>query len=178
MEIERKFLIKELPENLDQYTCIHMEQAYLCTEPVVRVRKENDDYVMTYKGSGLLQREEANLPLTKESFEHLSKKADGLVIKKDRYVIPLDDPDFSLRAFVAQGITPKAAALMTKDLGLKIELDIFKTPSGLIMAEVEFPNVETARAFVKPSWFGEDVTNNKAYHNSNMSKGGEVFSAE
>ena len=178
MEIERKFLIKELPTDLEKYTCLHLEQAYLCTEPVVRVRQENNEYYMTYKGSGLMAREEANLPLTKESYEHLAEKADGLVIKKDRYVIPLADPDFSLRAFVAQGISPKAAATMVKDLTLHIELDIFKSPKGLIMAEVEFPNIETARAFVKPTWFGEDVTNNKAYHNSNMSKGGEIFKAE
>ena len=44
MEIERKFLIKKLPENLTQYPCRTIEQAYLCTEPVVRIRKDNDDY--------------------------------------------------------------------------------------------------------------------------------------
>ena len=40
MEIERKYLIKKLPEDLAQYPHMEMEQAYLCTEPVVRVRKE------------------------------------------------------------------------------------------------------------------------------------------
>ena len=38
MEIERKYLIKKLPEDLAQYPHMEMEQAYLCTEPVVRVR--------------------------------------------------------------------------------------------------------------------------------------------
>ena len=38
-EIERKFLIKELPENLNQYKCHSMVQGYLNTSPVVRVRK-------------------------------------------------------------------------------------------------------------------------------------------
>lgn len=175
MEIERKFLIKEMPSDLDTYECLKMEQAYLCTEPVVRVRRENDEYYMTYKGKGLLAREEANLPLTKEAFEHLAPKADGIVIKKSRYVIPIEEPLFDLQALVVQGITPKQAALATKDLKLKIELDVFECPSGLVMAEVEFPSIELARAFIKPDWFGEDVTNNKAYHNSNMSKGGVVF---
>lgn len=55
-------------------------------------------------------------------------------------------------------------------LQLKIELDIFQTPTGLIMAEVEFPSVELATAFLMPDWFLEDVTNNPAYHNSNMSR--------
>ena len=49
MEIERKFTIRQLPANLFDYTCLHMEQGYLCTEPVVRVRRENDTYYLTYK---------------------------------------------------------------------------------------------------------------------------------
>ena len=67
---------------------MEMEQAYLCTEPVVRVRKEGADYVLTYKSKGLMVREEYNLQLTKESYEHLLGKADGTVITKTRYRIP------------------------------------------------------------------------------------------
>ena len=70
----RKYLIKKLPEDLAQYPHMEMEQAYLCTEPVVRVRKEGEDYVLTYKSKGLMVREEYNLPLTKESYEHLLEK--------------------------------------------------------------------------------------------------------
>ena len=44
MEIERKFLIKELPENLEAYPSHLIEQAYLCTKPVVRIRRQDDDY--------------------------------------------------------------------------------------------------------------------------------------
>ena len=49
MEIERKFLIKKekLPENLSQYPCLHIEQGYLCTDPVVRIRRQNDEYYLT-----------------------------------------------------------------------------------------------------------------------------------
>ena len=65
MEIERKYLIDRLPENLEQYDCQHIEQGYLNTDPVVRVRRDNDDYYLTYKGKGLLSREEYNLPLNK-----------------------------------------------------------------------------------------------------------------
>ena len=93
MEIERKFLVKKenLPENLEQYPCKVIEQGYLCTEPVVRIRKSNDNYYLTYKSKGLLAREEYNLPLTKEAYEHLKLKADGIVISKVRYVIPEKD---------------------------------------------------------------------------------------
>ena len=88
MEIERKFLIKELPDNLSEYPLHHLEQGYLCTSPVVRIRKDNDQYEMTYKSKGLMIREEYNLPLTAESYEHLKRKIDGRLIIKKRYKIP------------------------------------------------------------------------------------------
>ena len=56
MEIERKFLIDTLPENLSDYPYHQLEQGYLCTEPVVRIRRENDDYYLTYKSKGLMVR--------------------------------------------------------------------------------------------------------------------------
>ena len=55
MEIERKFLIKDLPD-LSKYDYVDIEQGYLSTEPVVRIRKKNDKYMLTYKGSGKLAR--------------------------------------------------------------------------------------------------------------------------
>ena len=42
MEIERKFTLKTLPADLEQYPFLHIEQAYLNVDPVVRVRKENE----------------------------------------------------------------------------------------------------------------------------------------
>lgn len=145
MEIERKFTIKELPENLNDYPCLHIEQGYLNTEPVIRIRKQNDEYIMTYKGKGMLVREEYNLPLTKDAYEHLKPKCDGNIISKKRYQIPYER--------------------------FTIELDVFDAPfAPLIMAEVEFDSIETANAFQKPDWFLEDVTNDPKYHNSNMSR--------
>ena len=52
MEIERKFLLKELPSDLENYPVRHLEQGYLCTGPVVRIRKDNDKYELTYKAKG------------------------------------------------------------------------------------------------------------------------------
>lgn len=159
MEIERKFTLKELPAKLESYPCRSIEQAYLNTSPVVRVRRDDEHYYLTYKGKGLMAREEYNLPLDETSYKHLLTKADGNIISKKRYVIAIDEPQFR-EGFVA----PKA-------LSLVIELDVFAPPfAPLVMAEVEFPDVETANAFIPPAWFDEDVTNNPAYHNSNMSR--------
>lgn len=158
MEIERKFTIKQLPENLDSYPCHHIEQGYLNESPVVRVRKEDDEYYLTYKGSGMMAREEYNLPLSREAYYHLREKADGKIISKRRYLIPLPNPSFK-----EGGRKPPA------DYKLTIELDVFDPPfHPLIMAEVEFGSKEAAETFLPPDWFDEDVTYQKEYHNSYM----------
>ena len=128
MEIERKYLIPEIPNNLHITKTRKLEQGYLCTSPVVRIRKDNDQYELTYKS------------------EHLRKKADGRLIVKTRYEIPLDDRH-------------------------KIELDIFHGDlAPLILAEVEFADEDEANQFTPPEWFGEDVTFSSRYHNSNLSR--------
>lgn len=88
MEIERKFTITRLPDNLTSYPCHIIEQAYLNTDPVVRIRRQDDSYYMTYKGKGLLAREEYNLPLNEASYYHLLEKADGNIISKNAMSYP------------------------------------------------------------------------------------------
>lgn len=160
MEIERKFTVTALPEDLKEHTCLVIEQAYLNTDPVLRIRRQNDDYFLTYKGKGLLAREEYNLPLNKEAYEHLRTKADGNIISKKRYLLPISSPSFK------EGYVPPQA--MPR---LTIELDVFEAPfAPLIIAEVEFPDEEMANAFLPPAWFLKDVTYDRQYHNSNLSQ--------
>ena len=114
---------------------------------MVRIRRQDDEYYLTYKSAGLMAREEYNLPLNREAYLHLKPKADGLVIAKTRYLIPEKD-------------------------GLTIELDVFHEEyEGLLLAEVEFPSEEAANAYIPPAWFGEDVTYSSRFHNSTLSRG-------
>ena len=146
MEIERKYLVKQTPENLDKYEQKRISQGYLCTNPVVRIRRSNEEYFLTYKSRGLMAREEYEMPLTAEAFEHMLPKIDGILIDKIRYMIPLDEKHVA-------------------------ELDIFQgILAPLRLVEVEFESIEEANAFVPPEWFGDDVTNSGEYHNSNLCK--------
>ena len=146
MEIEKKYLLTKIPFDLSSFEKKEISQGYLCTSPVVRIRKSNDKYTLTYKGEGLMAREEYNLPLTKESYNQLSSKIDGILIEKTRYLIPFEN-------------------------NLTAELDVFHGKlDSLMLVEVEFDSIEAANAFVPPSWFGEDVTFSNKYHNSNLSK--------
>lgn len=147
MEIERKFLISALPENLSDYPFHQIEQGYLCTNPVVRIRRQDDSYILTYKSSGMMSHEEYNLPLTPEAYAHLKPKADGIYISKKRYCIPYQQ--------------------------YTIELDLFEGDCApLILAEVEFPTEQEALDFVAPDWFALDVTFCPEYHNSYISEHG------
>ena len=144
MEIERKYLVAQLPTDYTAYPSSHIEQGYLNTDPVVRIRREDERYYLTYKGKGLMAREEYNLPLTPEAYAHLLPKVDGQLISKRRYLIPL--PPYT------------------------IELDVFFAPfAPLLIAEVEFSTREEALAFQPPEWFLKDVTMDPAYHNSTLS---------
>lgn len=160
VEIERKFTVTGLPADLERRPCLIIEQAYLNIDPVLRIRRQNDDYYLTYKGKGLLVREEYNLPLNKEAYEHLRAKADGTIISKKRYLFPVSSPRF------------KEGYLPPKDMPeLTIELDVFEPPfAPLVIAEVEFPDEEMADAFLPPDWFLQDVTYDKNYHNSFLSR--------
>lgn len=145
MEIERKFLVKTLPADLAQYPCRHIRQAYVSTDPVIRVRQKDEDYILTVKGEGFLQREEFEMPLKKEQFKRLLAKSEGCSIAKDRYCIPFG--------------------------AYTIELDIFAPPfDPLVLAEVEFASVDEANAFVPPEWFGEEVTLENEYTNAAISR--------
>ncbi len=150
MEIERKFLVSEMPKDLSLYKAREIEQAYLNFTPTIRIRHDKssdfEKYELTYKGRGDFAHEEYNLPLDKASYDNLLKKHDGSVIKKTRYMIPLSK-------FTA-------------------ELDIFEGDlKGLSLVEVEFDTIEEEQAFVPPSWFGKDVTAGGEYSNARLARG-------
>lgn len=157
-EIEKKFLIKNLPGDLNQYKKIHVVQGYLSSSgrPSLRVRKYGEEYILSYKFKEKTQREAANvareveLPLVEETFEHLMKKIDGQIIEKNRYLIPLQDD-------------------------LVAELDVFEGYlDGLKFVEVEFKSEEDAANFNPPEWFGKDVTFDVHFKNGYLARISDV----
>ena len=162
MEIEKKFFVKEIPENLEQYDVYQLEQGYLCSYPTVRIRKCDEDYFLTYKSKGTSRKEHKNiivnneveLELNENSYETLKTKIDGKLVVKDRYVIPIQDD-------------------------LVAEMDIFKGHlEGLKMVEVEFDNEDQAISFIPPdsfgvaeaseTYFGKDVSDDHRFRNVNL----------
>lgn len=149
-EIERKFLVKTLPKNLNSYKMSDIKQGYISFEPALRVRQKNDEYFFTYKGKGDLKREEFEVKITKEQFENLWKKVERIPILKKRYYIPLGEK-------------------------LMAELDIYEGElKGFYNVEVEFFSEEDANNFTPPDWFGKEITKDTNFSNANLSKLGVI----
>ncbi len=145
MEIERKFLTDGFPYQLDRYKKLEITQGYVLFEPDIRVRKENDRYFYTIKSGNGLVREEVEKEIDETTYFFYMKNIKG-VVKKTRYLIPIDD-------------------------NLIAEYDVYQDNLlGLRTVEVEFDSIEQAGNFNIPNWFGGEITGIKMYRNSNLSK--------
>ena len=142
-EIERKFLLKRLPERLKQARRCVIAQGYLAAEPGgrhVRLRKKGKTASLTFKVGRGAHREEREIKLSAKQFTALWPATVGRRLYKLRYEMPWKN--------------------------LLIEIDIYRRKHrGLVVAEVEFPNRTACRKFKAPAWFGREVTGNKRYSN-------------
>lgn len=144
-EIERKFLVKELPD-LQGSTSSNLLQGYISINPEIRIRRDGKTFFLTKKGDGLLVRDEQEVEITKETFDILSSVILGNIISKRRYRVPIGE-------------------------SLTAELDIYyENLAGLMTVEVEFPTEEEASSFSKPTWFGEEITLDKRFKNKSLSQ--------
>ncbi|PIR86104.1 hypothetical protein COU14_00740 [Candidatus Kaiserbacteria bacterium CG10_big_fil_rev_8_21_14_0_10_44_10] len=149
-EIERKFVINELPEGLEHYDCSFIKQGYLvigADGSEARLRDQDGEHTLTVKSKGDLSRGEWEIPVVPIDFDSLWSATNGKRIEKVRYTIPYDEA--------------------------VIELDIYDGPLlGLVTAEVEFPDEKSATNFVEPDWFSDEVTADRAFKNQSLATKG------
>lgn len=148
MEIERKYLVPQAPDDVDTHPSTVIEQGYLAIHDdgtEVRIRRRDGVSTMTVKSSGGRTRAEEELELDDATFERLWPLTEGRRIEKVRHVIPTDTP------------------------GVEIELDTYGGDlDGLVVAEVEFPGEAEADAFEAPAWLGREVTDDKRFKNQRL----------
>ncbi len=146
VEIERKFLVPELPPGLERSQSTRIDQGYLAiaddgTE--VRVRRRNGETLLTVKGGAGRSRTEEEIVIDAGRFARLWPLTAGRRIEKTRYLIPAED--------------------------LSIELDVYSGAlTGLFVAEVEFASETAADAFEPPEWFGAEVTDDARFKNQRL----------
>lgn len=145
-EIERKFLLKQLPPHFAEMRSASIEQGYLALEPhgnQVRLRKKGEALSLTVKSGNGLVRAEHEIALTPEQFHELWPLTAGRRLIKRRSEVQY--------------------------AGRVIEIDVYGGGNaGLVVAEVEFDSVQAAHAFLPPDWFAEDVSDRPEYSNRNL----------
>ena len=140
MEIERKFLIKDINSlDLSKYHHKTIVQDYLYVDKFTAIRKRkitdnNNQYTYTIKTSKVgISVNEIEKDITEDEYNNLSLNPNYNTIEKERYLIPFDK--------------------------YNIELDIFNgIYKGIIFAEIEFPSETIAFESKLPNWFGPELS--------------------
>lgn len=150
LEIERKFLVKNLPEGLELSPHTVIIQGYVViTEDgtEVRVRDKGGLYFQTVKSGGGKTRSEVEMSISRQQFEALWPLTKGKRVEKTRYEISYENR--------------------------VIELDVYHGDlNGLVTAEVEFDSEEVSNQFTPPGWLGQEVTEDRRYKNQNLALNG------
>jgi CYTH domain-containing protein len=151
VEIERKFLVEQLPADLDTHPSAQIDQGYIAITDdgvEVRVRRYGSRSFLTIKSGGGEVRLEEEIEIEDRRFRSLWPLTEGRRISKRRYLIP-----------AAPGVT--------------VEFDVYDGRlKGLLIAEVEFDSEAAAAAFTPPGWLGRDVTHEPAYKNKQLALDG------
>ncbi|MCW3099977.1 MAG: hypothetical protein JWL77_5595 [Chthonomonadaceae bacterium] len=144
-EIERKFLVRTLPD-LAKVKHERVVQGYLAVDAdgtEVRLRRKGENYFMTVKTGEGVSRGEIERELTESQFDAFWPATEGKRLEKVRYELPYQDH--------------------------LIELDLYRgVLEGLQIAEVEFDTESQSAAFTPPDWFGREVTTETAYKNHHL----------
>lgn len=148
VEIERKFLVLSNDFINEAFSQKRIVQAYLSSNPdrTVRVRIKGDKGFITIKGKSNANgtsRLEWEREISVMDAETLLSICESGTIDKIRHEIKVGKHVY--------------------------EVDIFSGENeGLVMAEIELQSEE--ESFEKPSWLGEEVTNDERYYNAYLSK--------
>jgi CYTH domain-containing protein/CHAD domain-containing protein len=155
-EIERKFLLGELPSWLADRAGEQISQGYLTNGGGVeiRLRRAGERTLLTVKTGAGEVRDEVEVELDAGLFDSLWPLTEGRRLEKTRLRAPLAD-------------------------GLEAEVDVYGGElAGLLVAEVEFDSVGSCREFAPPSWMGTEVSGDPRYANRSLASAGAPPTAD
>lgn len=157
LEIERKFLLPEIPHKLIQEGDLeviseqYIEQTYLAIDDSQEVRVR----AITDRKSG------------DKTFTHTFKQGNGLSREEVEYSIT---ESIYAQLTAAFGFVPLTKTRITAEWnGLTVEIDSYDQLQ-LTVVEVEFKSEDEAHAFTPPAWFGEDISSQRQYSNKKVWK--------
>lgn len=143
IEIEHKYLVKDLSYKLIASESYRIIQGYLSKDSVrtVRIRVKDDRGFLTVKGQTIND--------CRTEFE---------------YPIPVEDA-YRMLEMCIQPLVKKTRSIVMYD-GYKWEIDEFESPAKMIIAEIELDH--SHHDYSIPDFIGDEVTGNPQYYNSNL----------
>ena len=178
-EIERKWRVRRLPEDYHRYPSKLLEQAYLCQNPTLRIRKESSIFGVEEEGSisGEKERssisdknEQVGLSEGKEQEEYIFCYKGKGRLSREEYNLPLTKEAYETLVRKTEGRVIRKRRYAIPYGSYTVELDIFQGElEGLCYAEVEFSSLEEAKNFQPLDWFSEELTEERGYSNAELS---------
>lgn len=157
-EIEKKYLVKDIPDGINNCSKIDIVQGYFwekCNGEEIRIRRQRDlktnkiKYFLTVKNGKGMVREEAEMSLSKKTFDYYWKNTENKRISKLRYIVNMRENDYN------------------------VVIDFYRgNLSGLIISEIEFKTEQDAKKFKPFSWLGRDITEDEDFKNNNLACNG------
>lgn len=147
LEIERKFLVNSEDFKSQASHKNQIAQGYLNSNPerTVRVRVKGESGFLTIKGKGNdtgMTRFEWETEISLAEAKNLIQLCENGVIDKIRYEVEIGNHTYEVDEF-------------------------FGDNEGLIVAEIELKSED--EVFEKPTWLGQEVTNDERYYNAYLS---------
>ena len=178
-EIERKWRVRRLPEDYHRYPSKLLEQAYLCQNPTLRIRKESSIFGGEEEGSISGEKEGSSISdkndqvglseeRTQEEYIFCYKGKGRL--SREEYNLPLTEEAYETLIGKTEGRVIRKFRYAIPHGAYTVELDIFQGElEGLCYAEVEFSSEEEALSFQPLDWFSEELTGERGYSNAELS---------
>ena len=186
-EIERKWRVRRLPEDYHRYPSKLLEQAYLCQNPTLRIRKESSisgegekSSISDGKESRIFggeekssisdRNEKGSISEGKEQEEYIFCYKGRGRLSREEYNLPLTKEAYETLVRKTEGRVIRKFRYAIPHGAYTVELDIFQGElEGLCYAEVEFSSEEEALSFQPLDWFSEELTGERGYSNAELS---------
>jgi CYTH domain-containing protein len=148
LEIERKFLVKNIPESLHPEKVENIRQGYLIVaedHSELRVRQKGESYYLTLKKPAEKFRTEIEIEISREQFDTFWPHTKGKRVKKSRSTYKVD--------------------------GNYLEVDTYEgSNEGLMTVDIEFKSIPESSEFAPPEWFDKEITDEEKYKNQNLAR--------
>lgn len=151
-EIERTWIVKEMPS---------FEEVKILSKLSITVTQ---DYILLDGQGELRTRKIEFIEGKKLKYDMAIKIGNGMI--RTEVIKQLDPDEWKSLHKVSKGSLTQTLLPLR---GVNSVIHIYKGKlKGLVLVEVEFPNISESKKFIPPYWFGKEVTNDIRFRGKSL----------